>query len=110
MGCDAGLLPCAISHQVLHIRRYFSDMRWVKPGRFQPFIMYTTGPILVTRVVEEFLWERNMDLEALTNYSTPFVSGKVKILHYPLIRGDEEVRGEMKVSWIIHHFRNSWQR
>ncbi len=85
-------------------------MRWVDPSHFQPFIMYTTGPILVTRVVEEFLWDRHMDLEALANYSTPYVSGGLKILNFPLIRNDEEVGGKMWESWIVHHFKNSWQR
>ncbi len=90
--------------------RYLSDMRWVDPGRFEPFIMYTTGPILVTRVVQEFLWDRHLDLGTLANLTAPFVSGDVKILQFPLIRNDEEVGGKMVESWIVHHFKNSWQR
>ena len=47
--------------------------------------MDTTGPIFVTHVVEEFLWDRQMDLEALATYNTPNGNGGLKILHYPLI-------------------------
>lgn len=39
-------------------RRFLSDRRWVNPEAFQPRVLRTTGPVLFTLAVEEFLEDR----------------------------------------------------
>ena len=93
----------------LIVYRFLLDRRTARTHAFQPHVMQTTGPWVFTMAVEESLWGRGLDLDALLNLTQPATIGRIRVLPGALVRGDVSEPKAWGSGWVVHMFAGSWK-
>ena len=59
--------------------------------------------------IEEALWNRQVGLDTMAGLASPHIEGDIKILQYPLVRGDGAWESNASLGWVEHMRVGSWK-